>query len=164
METENKIELLLVDDEEKFLNTIAERLTIKGFDVATATNAAAAVEAANTGQFDVAVLDLQMPGTDGAQLLKILKANHKFIEIIMLTGYATVDAAVECTKLGAFKFLEKPYDFDKLVEALKEAYTARMHKKYERDLERIEKIQKMALGQSPLGLLKEMARLDDGEK
>ena len=82
----------------------------------------------------------------------------------MLTGHATVDSAVECTRLGAFKFLEKPYDFDKLVEALKEAYTARMHKKYERDQERMAKIQQMAMGRSPLGLLKEMARLDDGEK
>lgn len=164
METENKIKLLLVDDEVKFLNAIADRLTIKGFDVVTATNGVAAVGAANTGQFDVAVLDLQMPDTDGAQVLKILKTNHRFIEIIMLTGHATVDSAVECTKLGAFKFLEKPYDFDKLVEALKEAYTARMHKKYERDQERMAKIQKMALGQSPLGLLKELARLDDGEK
>jgi DNA-binding NtrC family response regulator len=83
----------------------------------------------------VAVLDLQMPGTDGAQVLKILKQNHKHIEIIMLTGHATVDSAVECTKLGAFKYLEKPYDFDKLVGALKEAYQARMQKKFEQQPE-----------------------------
>jgi DNA-binding NtrC family response regulator len=83
----------------------------------------------------VAVVDLQMPGTDGAQVLKILKKKHKFIEIIMLTGHATVDSAVECTKLGAFKYLEKPYDFDKLVETLKEAYQARLQKKFESNLE-----------------------------
>ncbi len=164
METENKIKILLVDDEVKFLNAIADRLTIKGFDVVTATNSEAAIEAANNGQFDVAVLDLQMPGTDGAQLLKILKTNHRFIETIMLTGHATVDAAVECTKLGAFKFLEKPYDFDKLVDALKDAYTARMQIKYERDQKRMKEIQQLAMGQSPLGLLRKMARLDDGEK
>jgi len=164
METENKIKILLVDDEVKFLNAIADRLTLKGFDVVAATNGEAAIEAANNGRFDVAVLDLQMPGIDGAQLLKTLKTNHSFIEIIMLTGHATVDSAVECIKLGAFKYLEKPYDFDKLVDALKEAYTARMHIKYEHDQKRMKKIQHLAMHQSPLGILKALGRLDDGEK
>ena len=82
----------------------------------------------------------------------------------MLTGHATVDSAVECTKLGAFKYLEKPYDTDKLVEALKEAYQARLQKKFESNLKRMEAIQKMSMHQSPLGLLREMAKLDDGRK
>jgi DNA-binding NtrC family response regulator len=164
METENTIKILLVDDEVKFLQAVSQRLSIKGFDVTTASNGESAVEAANKGGFDVAVLDLQMPGTDGAQVLKILKQNHKFIEIIMLTGHATVDSAVECTKLGAFKYLEKPYDFDKLVDALKEAYQARMQKKFESNVKRMEAIQKMSMHQSPLGLLREMAKLDDNRK
>jgi DNA-binding NtrC family response regulator len=164
METVNTIKILLVDDEVKFLNTIADRLTIKGFDVTTATNGEDAVAAAKKGGFDVAVLDLQMPGTDGAQLLKILKQNHKHIEIIMLTGHATVDSAVECTKLGAFKYLEKPYDFDKLVVALKEAYQERIQKKFEHNQKRMEAIQKLSMQQSPLGLLKSLAQYDDGEK
>jgi DNA-binding NtrC family response regulator len=164
METENTIKILLVDDEVKFLKAVSERLSIKGFDVTTATNGDEAIDAANKGGFDVAVLDLQMPGTDGAQVLKILKKNHKFIEIIMLTGHATVDSAVECTKLGAFKYLEKPYDFDKMVDALKEAYAARMKKKFERNQKRMDAIQKLSMHQSPLGLLKALARLDDDEK
>jgi DNA-binding NtrC family response regulator len=164
METENKIKILLVDDEVKFLKAIADRLSMKGFDVTTATSGDVAIEAAEKGGFDVAVLDLQMPGTDGAQVLRILKQNHRFIEIIMLTGHATVDSAVECTKLGAFKYLEKPYDFDRLVVALKEAYQARLEKKFESNLKRMEAIQKLSLQQSPLGLLKAMAQLDDGEK
>lgn len=164
METDNTIKILLVDDEVKFLKAVSERLSIKGFDVTTATNGDDAIDAANKGGFDVAVLDLQMPGTDGAQVLKILKQNHKFIEIIMLTGHATVDSAVECTKLGAFKYLEKPYDFDQLVDALKEAYQARMKKKFERNQKRMNAIQKLSMHQSPLGLLKALARLDDDEK
>lgn len=164
METDNTIKILLVDDEVKFLKAVSERLSIKGFDVTTATNGDEAIDAANKGGFDVAVLDLQMPGTDGAQVLKILKQNHKFIEIIMLTGHATVDSAVECTKLGAFKYLEKPYDFDKMVDALKEAYQARMNKKFERNQKRMDAIQKLSMHQSPLGLLKALARLDDDEK
>ena len=82
----------------------------------------------------------------------------------MLTGHATVDSAVECTKLGAFKYLEKPYAFDKLVDALKEAYQARMQKKFENNQKRMDAIQKLAMNQSPYGLLKALARLDDGRK
>ncbi len=164
MQTDNTIKILLVDDEFKFLEAVSDRLSIKGFDVTTSTNGDSAIEAAKKGGFDVAVVDLQMPGTDGAQVLKILKQNHKFIEIIMLTGHGTVDSAVECTKLGAFKYLEKPYDFDKLVDALMEAYQARMKKKFESNQERMDAIQKLSLHQSPLGLLKELARLDDSRK
>jgi DNA-binding NtrC family response regulator len=164
MNTENSIKILLVDDEVKFLQMVADRLTIKGFEVTTAVDGEAAIKAAQQGGFDVAILDLQLPGMDGKEVLKILKQNHKFIEIIMLTGYATVDSAVECTKLGAFKYLEKPYDFEKLVEALKEAYHTRLQKKFESNQHRMEAIQKLSLRQSPLGLLKAMAQLDDDEK
>jgi DNA-binding NtrC family response regulator len=164
METENTIKILLVDDEVKFLKAISDRLSLKGFEVTAASDGDAAIVAANKGGFDVAVVDLQMPGTDGAQVLEILKKNHKFIEIIMLTGHATLDSAVACTKLGAFKYLEKPFDFDKLVETLKEAYQARLEKKFESSLKRMEAIQKMSLHQSPLGLLREMAKLDDDRK
>jgi DNA-binding NtrC family response regulator len=164
METEKKIKLLLVDDEVKFLKAIADRLSIKGFEVTTAENGEGAIQAAKEGGFDVAVLDLQMPGMDGTEVLEILKKKHKFIEIIMLTGHATVDSAIECTKLGAFNYLEKPYDFDKLVKALKDAYHARLQKKFERNSKRMEAIQKLSLSQSPLGLLKSLAKLDDGEK
>jgi DNA-binding NtrC family response regulator len=164
METNKKIKILLVDDEVKFLNAISDRLSLKGFEVTTATNGDDAINAAQKGGFDVAVLDLQMPGTDGSQVLKILKEKHKFIETIMLTGHATVDSAIECTKLGAFKYLEKPYDFDKLVEALQQAYQARMEKKFKSNQKRMEAIQKIAMGNSSLGLLREMAQLDDGRK
>jgi DNA-binding NtrC family response regulator len=164
MEKDNTIKILLVDDEVKFLKAVADRLAIKGFEVTTATDGDAAIQAANQGGFDVAVVDLRMPGTDGAQVLKILKQNHTFIEIIMLTGHATVDSAVECTKLGAFKYLEKPYDFENLVVALKDAYQARMQKKFESNQKRMEAIQQLSLHQSPLGLLREMAKLDDNRK
>lgn len=164
MEAENTIKILMVDDEEKFLQAVSERLSIKGFDVKTATSGDDAIAAAEKGGYDVAIVDLQMPGTNGAQVLKILKENHRYIEIIMLTGHATVDAAVECTRLGAFKFLEKPYDFDMLVEALKDAYQARIEKKFESNRKRMEMIQRLSIHQSPLGLLREMAQLDDARK
>ncbi len=82
----------------------------------------------------------------------------------MLTGHATVDSAVESTKLGAFKYLEKPYVFEKLVEVIKEAYEARLKKKFEHNKNHMEKIQKLSFRESPLGLLRALAHLDDEEK
>ena len=110
------------------------------------------------------MIDLQMPGIDGVQVLEILKKNHKFLEIIILSGHATVETAVECTKLGAFEILEKPCKFERLVESIKNAYESRLKKKFENDKIRIEKIQSLALGQSPLGLLRELSKMDDNEK
>jgi DNA-binding NtrC family response regulator len=164
MSAENKIKLLLVDDEVKFLEAIAKRLELKNFDVTTASNGKEAITSAEKGLFDVAVVDFQMPGMDGTQVLKTLKENHKYLEIIMLTGHATIDSAVECTKMGAFKYLEKPYEFEKLVEVIKEAYEARLKRKFEHNQKRIDEIQKLSMGVSPLGLLRALARLDDEEK
>ncbi len=188
MSNENQIKLLMVDDEVKFLESISKRLVLKNFDVTTAVNGKEAIESAEKGFFDVAVVDFQMPGMDGAQVLRTLKEKHKYLEIIMLTGHATVDSAVECTKLGAydflekplslakllltveatklgaFKYLEKPYDFENLVEAIQEAYEARLKKKFEHNQKRMEEIQKLSISSSPLGLLRAMARLDDDEK
>jgi DNA-binding NtrC family response regulator len=164
MSDENKIKLLMVDDEVKFLESISKRLALKNFDVTTAVSGKEAIESAEKGFFDVAVVDFQMPGMDGVQVLNALKERHKYLEIIMLTGHATVDSAVECTKLGAFKYLEKPYDFENLVEAIQEAYEARLKKKFEHNKKRMEEIQKLSLIQSPLGLLRTLAQLDDGEK
>ena len=164
MHNDNKIKLLFVDDEVKFLESISKRLELKNFDVTSATTGKEAIESAEKGLFDVAVVDFQMPGMDGAQVLKTLKEKHRYIEIIMLTGHATIDSAVECTKLGAFKYLEKPYDFENLVEVIKQAYEARLKKKFEHNQKRIEEIQRLSLRESPFGLLKALARLDDDEK
>jgi DNA-binding NtrC family response regulator len=164
MSAQNKINLLFVDDEVKFLTSIASRLELQGFDVTTATNGNEAIDAAEKGLFDVAVLDYQMPGMDGAQVLKILKKRHDYIEIIMLTGHATVNSAVECTRLGAFQYLEKPYAFEKLVETIKDAYEARLKRKFENNIKRFNEIQKLSIGSSPLGILKALASLDNEEK
>jgi DNA-binding NtrC family response regulator len=164
MSSENKIKILLVDDEINFLQAIAERLTLKGFDVITASTGKEAVASAERDLFDVAVVDFQMPGMDGTQVLRVLKERHKYLEIIMLTGHATIDSAVESTKLGAFKYLEKPYNFEKLVEVIKQAYEARLGKKFEHDKKHMEEIKRLSLRESPLGLLRALARLDDEEK
>ncbi len=161
---DGSIKLLIVDDDEKFLNVIAERFALKEFDVTTASEGKKALEAAKTKQFDVAVVDLKMPGMDGTELLKTLKEKHKFIEVIMLTGFASIESAVECTKLGAFGYLEKPYDFDKLVVKIQEAYKARLQKKFEDDSKRRQEIEMLSVGSSPLKILQELAYMDDKEK
>ena len=164
MINEKKIKLLLVDDEINFLQPIAERLTLKGFDVIVTSNGKEAIASAEKDLFDVALVDFQMPGMDGTKVLKVLKERHKYLEIIMLTGHATIESAVESTKLGAFKYLEKPYNFDRLVEAIKEAYETRLKKKFEHDQVRMEEIKNLSFRESPLGLLRALARLDNDEK
>jgi DNA-binding NtrC family response regulator len=159
-----KIKLLIVDDEERFLDSIAERFGIREFDVTTATEGKLAIKAAKKGKFDVAILDLKMPGMDGMELLQILKSKHKFLEVIILTGHVSIDSAVEATKLGAHSFLEKPYEFEHLVEVLKGAYETRLKKKFEHDKKRMEEIEMLAMGSSPMGIFKSLLHLDDDEK
>ncbi|MBW1680232.1 MAG: response regulator [Deltaproteobacteria bacterium] len=163
-ENTRQIKLLIVDDDEKFLGTIAERLGLRDFDVTTATDGEKAITAAKKGHFDVAILDLNMPGMDGTQLLKILKEKHRFLEVVILTGFGSIDSAVECTKLGAFGYLEKPYDFENLLDVLRKAYEARLRKKFEQDRKRLEEIELMAVGSSPLTILRSLSRIDDEEK
>ncbi len=160
----DKIKLLIVDDEVKFLDSIAQRLELRGFDVTKASSGAAAVEAAREGRFDLALLDLKMPGMDGTEVLAKLKKDHKFLEVIILTGHGSLDSAVECTKLGAFGYLPKPYELENLLDVLRQAYEARLKKKFEHDQARMNKIAEIALGSSPLGILRELSKLDDEQK
>jgi len=160
----DKIKLLIVDDEEEFLESIAKRLEMRDFDVCTATRGAQAVEIAREQKFDLALLDLKMPGMDGKQVLEILKKEHKHIEVIILTGHGSVDSAIDCTKLGAFGYLPKPYELEKLLDTLRQAFQVRMEKKFKVDQERMEKISKLATGSSPLGILRELKKMDDDEK
>lgn len=164
MSEEKPIKLLLVDDEVEFLESLSQRLSLRDFEVTTATEGKQAVKAAKKGQFDVAILDLRMPGMDGTEVLKTLKKKHKWLEVIMLTGHGSVDSAVEAGKLGAFTYLEKPMDFDRLVDVLKDAYTARLKKKFEHDKKRMEDIDFLSMGASPMSILTSLRRLDDDEK
>ncbi len=161
---EKKIKLLIADDEVKFLDSIAQRLELRGFDVTKCTNGDDAVKAAEEKKFDLALLDLKMPGLNGKEVLEILKSEHKFLEVIILTGHGSLDSAVECTKLGAFGYLPKPYELEKLLEVLKEAYETRLKRKFEADQARLEKIMGIATGLSPLEIMREMRKFDDDEK
>jgi len=110
------IRVLLVDDEEEFVETLAQRLEVREFEVATALGGAEALERIEEREIDVVVLDLQMPGVDGLEVLRELKRRKPLIEVIMLTGHATVETA------GAFDFLTKPTETEELLEKIGRAY------------------------------------------
>lgn len=159
-----KIKLLIVDDEIKFLNSIAKRLELRDFDVTKATNGQDALEIAGKKKFDLVLLDLKMPGLNGKQVLEILKNEHKYLEVIILTGHGSVDSAVECTRLGAFDYLPKPYELEELLGKLQKAYEARLQKKFAANEERLGEINRLALGDSALDILRELRKLDDEQK
>lgn len=158
---EHIIKLLIVDDETKFLEAIAKRLRKRGFDVTTATNGADAIAVARKEKFDIALLDLKMPGMDGGEVLRMLKKEHKYLEAIILTGHGSLESAVELTKLGAFSYLPKPYEIDKLIDCLKDAYQARLERKFKADQEKVERIMEMATGEGALSILRALKELDD---
>jgi DNA-binding NtrC family response regulator len=158
------IRLLLVDDEVDHLQLTADRLELRGFEITAADSGRKAIEAARKGRFDLALLDLKMPGMDGKEVLATLKKRHKFLEIIILTGHGSLQSAVECTKLGAFDYLTKPFDLEQLMEILKRAYEERLKKKFRSDKKRTDELAILAAGSSPMGILRALVRLDDDEK
>ena len=118
--------VLLVDDEEDFLEIMAERISARGMAVKTCTSAEKAIEIIKTEPFDAIILDFMMPGIDGFQALKVIKAKRPELQIILLTGHATVEAGVEAMKMGATDFLEKPADIEALEKKIKDASARRM--------------------------------------
>ena len=117
-----RIRVLLVDDEEDFVETLAQRLEVRDFEVATALSGAEALERLEEREIDVVILDLQMPGVDGIQVLRQIKERKPLIEVIMLTGHATVQTAIDGMKLGAFDFLIKPTETEELLEKIARAF------------------------------------------
>jgi len=118
--------ILLVDDETDFLEAMSDRMTARGMEVTTAASAVDAIAILEKTSFDAIVLDFQMPGMDGMEALKTIKAKRPESQIILLTGYATVQKGVEAMKIGAADFIEKPADLEALSEKIKQAKARRM--------------------------------------
>ncbi|MEW6441975.1 MAG: response regulator [bacterium] len=117
----SRMRLLLVDDEERFLATTRILLEKRGVETATATNGPDALEILASRPFDVVVLDVKMPGMDGVEVLRRIKQKHELVEVILLTGHASVESAVEGLKLGAFDYVMKPVDIPDLLAKAEEA-------------------------------------------
>ena len=137
---ELKAKVLLVDDETDFLSTLAERLEARGLKVSTATSGEDAVANADKEGFDLIVLDLAMPGIDGLETLKRIKAKQPDAEIIMLTGQGSIKTSIEAMKLGAEDFLQKPVNISELMDKISEAKDKRMLVLQAKSVKEIEKI------------------------
>ena len=145
-----KIRVLLVDDEEKFVQLMTERLTIRGYDVTSTFSGEEALKEVKAYNFDVVILDVLMPGIDGIKTVREIKNIKPLTEVILLTGHAAVDTAIEGMKLGAFDYLAKPCETSDLV--------AKIEKAHQRKAEQEERIREAKVADalsSPRSVLKD---------
>lgn len=142
MEKELNARVLLVDDEVDFIEGLSQRLEVRGLKVTTATGGEEAVRIVDRQEFDAIILDLAMPGMDGLETLKRIRAHHPDAEIIMLTGHGSIKSGIEAIKLGAEDFLEKPVDIKSLLQKISEAKAKRVLILQKQSLAEIEHILK----------------------
>jgi DNA-binding NtrC family response regulator len=132
--------VLLVDDEKDFVETLAERMRARGMDVSSTTSAKDALKMSEEKHYDAIILDLMMPEMDGIETLKALKEKNPDLQIILLTGQATVEKGIEAMKLGAMDLLEKPADLNTITEKIKKARARKMIIVEKKTEEKIKKI------------------------
>lgn len=120
------LSVLLVDDEVEFLETLEKRLKKRKLAVTVANNGEDALALLEQTPLDVVVLDVKMPGMGGLEVLRRIKASKPYVEVIMLTGHANVEMAIEGMELGAFDYLMKPMDIDELLYKLQDAYKKKL--------------------------------------
>lgn len=116
---EDKIRVLIAEDEEGLRTTIAAWLGDEGFVVEQASNGLDAIKLVQSQDFDIALLDIRMPGVNGLEVLRFIKKNSSLTDIVMMTAMSDVSMAVEAMKLGAKEYLSKPIDLDQLVPQLR---------------------------------------------
>jgi two-component system response regulator CpxR len=116
------VRVLLIDDEPQFVEVLAERLEARGFTVQTALTGDEGLAKLQEQEADVVILDVQMPGRDGVETLREIKRIKPLIEVIMLTGHATIESGIQGLKLGAYDYLMKPTDTEDLVAKILRAY------------------------------------------
>lgn len=121
-----EIKLLLVDDEEEFVKTLSERIHMRDLKSKIALNGEQALKIVDDQVPDVMVLDLKMPGIDGMEVLKRIRKAYPEVRVIILTGHGSEKEEKEARRLGAFEYLEKPADVDKLVHTIKHAYRSKI--------------------------------------
>lgn len=140
MEKELEAKVLLVDDEQDFLETLSNRLEMRGLKVSAVTSGEQAISEAKQQDYDAIVVDLAMPGIDGLETLKRIKADNPNAEIIMLTGHGSIQSGVEAMKLGAGDFLQKPVELSELMDKIGEAKSKKMLVLQQQSQEELRKI------------------------
>jgi DNA-binding NtrC family response regulator len=114
--------VLLVDDEVSFVETMTKRLSKRGLNTLTAFDGQEALQLLEAGiDVDIVVLDIKMPGMNGLEVLKEIKKKDSSIDVIILTGHSTVDMAIKGMRLGAFDFLTKPCELEGLIKIINDA-------------------------------------------
>jgi DNA-binding NtrC family response regulator len=122
----SKPKILLVDDEERFRKTTAKLLKVNGLDIFTAGSGREAIQEVSAKSYDVIILDVRMPEMSGTEALKEIKKLKPGVEVIMLTGHASVDTAFEILKLGAYDYLFKPCSIEDLMDKIDRAYERKL--------------------------------------
>lgn len=118
------LKVLLVDDEEDFVFTLAERLELRGIQAFTATSGDEALQLVEAESPPVVVLDVKMPGISGVEVLKQIKTSYPHIQIILLTGHGSTQDGIRGMRLGAFDYMMKPVEIDELIDRMVEALKA----------------------------------------
>ena len=117
-----KFSVLVVDDEMEFREVMVKWLSKKGLEARSAESGRDGLAMIERQRIDVVLLDVKMPGMDGIETLRQIKQRKPLIEVVLLTGHASVESGIEGMKLGAFDYLMKPIELDPLIEKLTEAY------------------------------------------
>ncbi len=115
------VNVLLVDDEVEFSEILAERLRARNLTVDLASDGKTALAKVKSTAYDVIFLDLEMPELDGIETLKMLLKENEDLQIIFITGHASLQKGIEAVKLGAKEFFEKPVDIEQIVNTVKKA-------------------------------------------
>lgn len=113
--------VLLVDDEKAFVETMTKRLDKRGLKVLNAFSGQEGLDILAEEKVDVVILDVKMPGMDGTEALQKIKTSYPLVEVVMLTGHATVESAIDGMKQGAFDYLMKPCEMDDLMAKIEAA-------------------------------------------
>ncbi|NJB67799.1 DNA-binding NtrC family response regulator [Desulfobaculum xiamenense] len=132
--------VLLVDDNVEFVTTLAERMQLRGLTVTAVTSGGDAIDRIEHKVFDVVVLDLRMPGMDGIETLRRIKELNDEVQIVILSGHATIELGVEAMKLGALDFVLKPVDIDLLLSKISLAQARRLILEEEHNEQKIKDI------------------------
>jgi DNA-binding NtrC family response regulator len=142
------LKVLFVDDEVDFLETLMKRMKKRGVDVAGVGSGEQALDYLYNQPVDVVVLDVRMPGIGGINTLREIKKIDPLMEVIMLTGHASIEAAIDGMELGAFDYLMKPADFDELFYKIQDAFKRRTIQK-----QKIEKLGNLKLTDRKKGVI-----------
>ncbi|MGO9567444.1 MAG: response regulator [Desulfomonilaceae bacterium] len=121
-----EFKVLMVDDEEDFVKTLAERMQMRDLDSDVALSGEAALQIVEDQVPDVMVLDLKMPGIDGMEVLRRVRKAYPQVQVVILTGHGSEKDEAEARRLGAFAYLQKPVDIEKLIITLKNAYKKKL--------------------------------------